>query len=424
MRLNLRPDASFFAFLFLAGSAMAQMKAAPGDWPAWRGPDRTGASSETGLLKEWPSGGPKLVWKAAGLGQGYSTPSVAGGRVFLLGTPEGGGVEALVALDANSGRRLWATPFGKLQGGKPGPRSTPTAADGRLYVISSDGKLLCAAQADGGAVWQKDLVKDFGGRCGGWAYAESPLLDGDRLICTPGGAAATMVALDAKTGAKVWACAVDRPASGKQGYATAGYASVIAAECGGVRQYIQFLAGGVIGVAAAEGRLLWSYDRPASPTANCSTPVFSEGVVWAASAYNTGGGAARIAKKGDGFEAQEQYFIKDMLNHHGGTVLVGGHLYGTGASELFCIEFATGRIVWRERGVGKGSVAVADGMIYHRSENGPVALVEVSPAGYREHGRFDQPERSGEKAWPYPVIAGGRLYLRDQDNLFCYDIAR
>lgn len=409
----------------LATAASAQLMSVPGEWPAWRGPDRTGVSAETGLLNEWPAGGPKLAWKATGLGQGYSTPSVAGGRIYLLGTPDGGETESLIALDAKTGRAVWKTPFGRLQGGKPGPRSTPTFVDGRLYVISSDGKLLCAAAADGREIWRKDLVKEFSGKCGGWAYAESPLIDGDRLICTPGGPASTVVALDRTTGAKQWACAVTKEsADRKRSYATAGYASAIAIECGGVRQYVQFLDGGVIGVSAADGRLLWTYDRPASATANCSTPVFRDGIVWAASAYNTGGGAARIEKKGDGFEATELYHLKDVLNHHGGTVLVGDHLYGTGASELFCIEFKTGHIVWKERGVGKGSVAVAGGMIYHRSENGPVALVEASPDGYREDGRFDQPERSAEKAWPYPVIAGGRLLLRDQDKLFCYDVHR
>ena len=200
------------------------------------------------------------------------------------------------------------------------------------------------------------------------------------------------------------------------------YLSAIAADVDGVRQYVQFLEGGVVGVAARDGRLLWHYDRPANGTANCSTPLFQDGSVFAASAYSTGGGKARLVRKGAAFEAREEYFVKEMQNHHGGMVLVGDHIYGTGSRSLLCIHFKTGRVMWNQRGVGKGSIACADGHLYVRGEDGTVALVEASPAGYKEKGRFDQPERSDHKAWPYPVVAGGRLYLRDWDRLFCYDV--
>jgi len=406
--------------LAMGRPVQAQLKAAPGDWPGWRGADRTGLSSETGLLKEWPADGPKLLWKIKGLGDGYSTPSLAGGRIYVMGTR--GQTELLIAVDDKDGKRLWATEVGSLAGSRPAPRSTPTVDGDRIYALSSDGKLLCADAVKGDMIWRKNIRADFRGSYGRWAYAESPLIDGDTLVCTPGGDSATLVALNKKTGEVIWKAPVRGAGGGRGGYSTAGYSSVIVAEIGGVRQYIQFLAGGVVGVAAKDGKQLWTYNKPASRSANCSTPIFRDGCVFAASGYNNGGGMARITRDGSSFTAKEEYFVRAMQNHHGGMVLVGDHIYGTGANTLLCVNFKTGKTAWQERSVGKGSVAYADGHLYVRSENGPVALVEATPTGYKEKSRFSQPDRSGQKAWPYPVIAGGKLYLRDWDTLFCYDI--
>lgn len=411
-------------------AALFQLAAsqASGDWPQWRGPERTGVISADGLLKAWPAEGPPLVWISRQAGRGFSTPSKVGDRLFLLGALEGE-EESLIALDAQNGRRVWATTFGRMHGGHPGPRSTPTWVEGRLYVISSDGKLLCAAANDGARIWSRDLVAEFGGQCGNWAYAESPLVDGDRVICTPGGSNATIVALDRATGATVWTSAIRRTRTTEPGarrprraYSTAGYSSIVVAEIGGVRQYIQFLDGGVVGVAAADGRLLWAWDDPASPVANCTTPIVAGDIVFAVSAYNTGGGAARIVRQGNEFEVQRLWFLKEFQNHHGGVVLVDGYLYGTGASELFCVKLNSGRVAWVAPSVGKGSISAAGRGLYVRSENGPVALVEADPSAYRERGRFAQPDRSNLKAWPHPVIADHRLYLRDQDLVLCYDL--
>jgi outer membrane protein assembly factor BamB len=419
----------FLAWAFLAAAVQpvaAQLKAAPGDWPAWRGPDRTGLSKETGLLKEWPKEGPKLLWKADGLGTGYSTPSVAGGRIYLMGTK--GRKERLIALDAKDGKEIWTTEVGALAGQRAAPRSTPTVDGDRVYVMSSDGKLVCAETAKGKVKWRKDLKANFGGRTGTWAYAESPLIDGDVLVCTPGGDNATLVALNKKTGDLIWKAPVKGLVAkpGRRGraspYSTAGYSSVIVAEVGGVRQYIQFLGGGVVGIAAKDGKLLWHYDNPSSGSANCSTPIFHAGQVFAASAYRNGGGAAKITRNGDKFTARQEYFVKAMQNHHGGMVLVGDYIYGTAVNSLLCVNFKTGKIAWNEESVGKGSVAYADGHLYVRGEHGEVALVEANPKEYKEKSRFDQPDRSRQMAWPYPVIAGGKLYLRDWDILLCYDV--
>jgi hypothetical protein len=398
-------------------AAQAQLKAAPGDWPAWRGADRTGVSTETGLLKEWPEGGPKQLWKATKLGAGYSTPAVTGGRVYVLGTRDK--EEFAIALDAKDGSEIWATKIGAI--GKdgppsyPGPRSTPTVDGNRIYVLGSDGDLVCLDK-DGKSVWQKNLEKDLEGKRGRWAYAESPLIDGDTLVCTPGGTKATLAALNKKNGEVIWKAAVPD--------GEAAYSSVIVAEAGGVKQYFQLLGKGVVGVAAKDGKLLWNYDKMKNST-NSPTPIFHDGCVFSSYFGPAGGGNVllRLSADGDGVAAKEVYSGKALGNHHGGIVLVGDSVYGTTQNGLVCLDFKTGEKKWEEKSVGKGSVSAADGCLYVRSEkDGQVALVEATPAGYKEKGRLTQPDRSKRNAWPHPVIAGGCLYLRDDDVLLCYDV--
>ncbi|MBO0697711.1 MAG: PQQ-binding-like beta-propeller repeat protein [Zavarzinella sp.] len=424
------PRIAVVAFVLLAGSVLA---ADPGanDWPQWRGPERTGLSRETGLLREWSSDGPKQVWKATGLGEGFSTPAVSAGRIYLIGTK--GNEKHLFCLAEKDGSHLWNVRIGQKAGvGHPGPRSTPTIDGGFAYTVTSDGTLSCVATDKGSVQWQKNYRKDFGGKHGAWGYAESPLVDGDLVIGTPGAETAAIVALRKATGEVVWKTTisgVSRKTSNDQGkkrqprdYAVAGYSSVIAAEIGGVRQYVQFLDGGVVGINAKDGKLLWHYEEPANDTANISTPIVRGDLVFAATAYGTGGGEAKIVKTADGFKAERQYFLSRFQNHHGGVVLVKDHLYGTTNTSLFCVDFKTGKLAWEDRSVGKGSIAYADGHLYVRGENGKVALVEANPAKYVENGRFEQPDRSAEKAWPHPVLANGKLYLRDWDILLCYDV--
>ncbi len=409
----------FASVLAVPGAARAQLKAAPGDWPAWRGPDRTGVSAETGLLQEWPKEGPKQVWKATGLGIGFSTPAVVGDRIYLLGGRSG--KEAVIALDAKDGKEVWAVEIGKVgrQGppDNPGPRSTPTVDSDLLYALGSDGDLACLETAMGKIVWQKNLAKDFDGKPGRYAYSESPLIDGDAVICTPGGSKATLAALNKKTGEVIWKAAVPK---GDE----AAYASPVVAEVGGVKQYVTFLGGGVVGVAAKDGKFLWRYDKTNTGMTNCPTPLFHDGFVFSASAGRGGGGDAllQLTVEGQDVSAKEVYFKTDLKNHHGGVVRVGDSVYGTTEAGLVCLDFKTGQKKWDDRSVGKGSITAADGRLYVRSENGPIALVEATPDGYKEKGRFDQPDRSKNKAWPHPVIAGGRLFLRDSDILLCYDI--
>jgi outer membrane protein assembly factor BamB len=385
------------------------------DWPQWQGPDRTAVSREKGLLPDWPKTGPNLVWKATGLGEGFSTPTVASGRIFTMGNR--GKTEYVVALAERDGKELWAVEVGPVRangGGYPGPRCSPTVDGDRVYALGLNGDLLCLDVRTGKEIWRKDLRKDFGGRVGGWGYSESPLIDGDRLLCTPGGKKATLVALDKKTGDLIWEGVVPRGDG-------AHYASIIAVKVDGKRQYVQFLSGGVVGLSN-EGRFLWRYDHPHNGTANCSTPLFHDNHVFAASAYGTGGGLVKLTPEADGCKAEEVYFTRQMKNHHGGMVLVDGYLYGADDGRLVCLDFKTGKVQWSEGRAGKGSLACADGRLYYRNEGGPMLLIEVNPNKYVEHGRFKQPERSRRPAWPHPVLANGKLYLRDQDKLFCYDV--
>ena len=410
MKLNKRLSA-ILGVLLLAGLGVAK----GADWPQWRGVDRTAVSKETGLLKSWPEGGPKLVWTARNLGEGHATPSVAGGRIYALGLR--GDDEVAFALNEKTGSEIWATKIAgrtslqARQGGE-GPRSTPTIDGQMMYVLGVGGDLACLNTADGKIKWQKHLVNDFGGRIPTWGYSESPLIDGNLVIVTPG-ARTTMVALNKATGELVWRNAIPNT--------SAGYSSVIMANVEGQKQYIQLLAGGVVGVNATDGQLAWRYDAPAGNRGiACSTPIFQDGHVFAASGYGHGGGLAKVGRS----SASEVYFTRNMKNHHGNMVVVGGYLYGADDPDsLTCLDFKTGEVKWASRGPGKGSVSFADGMIYARGEStGTVTLVEATPTGYVEKGRLEQPERSRDRAWAHPVIANGKLYIRDQGNLFCYDV--
>lgn len=550
----------------LAGSAFCGAL----DWPQWQGPDRTSHSKETGLLQEWPKDGPSLAWKTKGLGGGDSTPSVAAGRIY--GMSHRGGDEVVWALSEKDGKEIWTVPIAPAHTtswpqSKEGPSATPTVDGDRLYVMGLAGNVACLQVADGKMVWQRNLKTDFNGRSPMWDFRESPLVDGDKVICTPGGAETTIVALNKLTGETIWKAFVpdrspgsappnpgpggNRPSMmltdpvlstldtdhnkeiseaelaaaptvllkldknqdgklseeevspqmgerGAQGDSQrrrrgpgimrmlkalsaldadgngvideaeiknavaalrkldtnhdgkltedevgmksmgpqdtgVGYSSAIAVNFGGQRQYIQFLATSVAGVAAADGKFLWRYDKPANGMKlNISTPIYHDGQVFAASAYGAGGGLARLSRNANGeVTAEEVWFSKSMENHHGGVILHDGALFGAnggnGGGYLACLDFKTGEVLWNEkdpnkRRVTKGSVAFADGRIYYRTEEGPVVLIEPSRKEYVERGRFNQPERTDKPAWAHPVVANGKLYIRDQDTLLCYDV--
>ncbi|HOX03869.1 MAG TPA: PQQ-binding-like beta-propeller repeat protein [Verrucomicrobiota bacterium] len=613
------------------------------DWPQWQGPDRNAISKETGLLKEWPKDGPSLAWKIKGLGGGYSGASIAAGRIF--GMSNRGEDEVVWALSEKDGKELWVARLGpafnqRASQGREGPACTPTVDGERLYVEGLAGDVACLQVSDGKVLWQRSLTRDFGGRVPMWSYRESPLIDGDKVICTPGSEDAMLVALDKLTGKTIWKSSTPSgPSSGSGGAPSGGglsgpggrsggaasvvtgtkdpglfmgehwgmrafsckmpngkylaklyfaetyegitgpgqrvfslnvqghefkdfdiwvkaggprrayietvpvevtngefrvvftrqvenpainaieivpqtdaatgaassaaairikaglsapftdssgevwqpesgfeggmmsqvagglggslgnrdgspgsaggfgrspggfggfggsgaaYASAIAIDFDGQRQYVQLTARALIGVAASDGKFLWRYDTPANRMGiNCSTPIHHGGMVFAASAYGAGGGLLKLSKEANGgVKAEEVYATRRMQNHHGGMILLEGCLYGAnGGNEggaLVCLDFKTGNVLWDRRDSGerraKGSLALADGRLYYRTEDGAMLLIEPSPKEYIERGRFEQPDRSEQPAWTHPVIANGKLYLRDQDVLFCYDV--
>lgn len=594
-------------FIALAMTAQHAFGAPNFDWPQWQGPDRNAHSKETGLLKEWPKDGPPLAWKITGLGGGDSTPSIAKGRIYGMSTR--GQDEFVWALAEKDGKEIWAVKVApalrqNFHQSQEGPSATPTVDGDRLYVVGLAGNVACLQTTDGKVLWQRSFVTDFGGSSPMWSFRESPLVDGDKVICTPGGPEAMLVALDKLTGQTIWKTTVpastnsaapgggggggrggfggfsiastvgpqmfsqadankdqklsraeftaladtwfDRLDPAKSGQVTAaqfaerfydavpraenaggnasaprtpsrstapafvtatdtdkdgsvtrvelkntftkwydqwdadktgalteeklraglnvalpapqfgggggaggggrgfggrgggnnagaGYSSSIAIDFEGQRQYVQFTSKGVLGVAAADGKLLWRYDRPANGMGiNISTPFYHEGRVFAASAYGAGGGVVKLTKEANGtIKAEEAWFSRNMENHHGGVVLIDGTLYGAnggnGGGYPAALDFQTGDVLWNERDADKrrlrkGSVAVADGRIYYRTEEGAIVLIEPSRKEYLERGRFEQPDRTRLPAWAHPVVANGKLYIRDQDKLYCYDV--
>lgn len=414
------PLGAFFLCCMIAAVAPAA------DWPQWRGPERNGISKETGLLQDWPTDGPKLLWQQKDLGDGYSTPAVVKNRLFLINN-KGLDDEFVHALSVKDGHQLWSTHIGKV--GKPdqkpsypGARSTTTVDGQVLYALGSDGDLVCLDIARGHIRWQKNLRTDFGGSSGTWAYAESPLIDGERVVVTPGGKEATLIALNKKTGDVI------QKFVSPEGDA-AGYASIIIVNAAGKRQYVQFLAKGVVGFDADTGKFLWRYDHTTGRSpANIATPVSGDDMIYSSTHY-TGGGAVKLTAEGDGVSAKEIYFQPKgkLPSAIGGSILLGDKMFGTNAALFQCIDFKTGDVKWqKERTMAPSSLCYADGRLYaHGETDGDVALIEAAADAYHEHGHFtppNLPEKRVGKAWAYPVVANGRLYIHDFGTLWCYDV--
>ncbi|QEG01335.1 outer membrane biogenesis protein BamB [Stieleria maiorica] len=396
------------------------------NWPTFRGADRTGVSSDTGLLDRWPEDGPKLVWTAEGAGRGYASVAIADGKLFTLGdglSTADDDDEYLVCFDQKTGRQLWKSKTGvPWNSGKESwqsSRSTPTVDGDRVYVVTAFGELICFSTA-GQEQWRRHLKDDLGGKkADGWGYSESVLIDGDKLICTPGGPQCTMAALDKATGETLWTTAREEDRG-------AGHASVVIADVEGTKVYVQTTGSGALGVRADDGELLWSYEIQRT-TAVIPTPIVRGDLVFFSAGYGTGGALLRQVAQGDGVTVDEIYPPNPKLgNKHGGIVLVGDYLYGDSDDQgvPFCAELMTGETEWKSRGSGKksASVTAADGKLFIRYSDGTVVLVPASPEEYDEQGSFKVPDSGERPSWAHPVVVGGKLYLREGDKVFCYDV--
>jgi outer membrane protein assembly factor BamB len=381
------------------------------DWPQWRGPNRDGRSAERGLLKTWPAGGPPLAWQAKGAGEGYSSFAAADGRLITLGAR--GDREYVIAFDAGSGKQLWATAHGRRFGNDrgDGPRGTPTVEGDRIYAFGASGDLSVLEASSGKVLWAVNVLQKFGGSNITWGLSESPLVLADRILVNAGGPQSSIVALNKKDGAVLWRSQSDE----------AGYSSAVLHEGGGVREAIFFTGQRALGVDVADGRLLWSYDKVANGTANIATPIVRGNHVFLSSDYGTGAALLELTPGGGSVRAREVYFTKEMRNHHASSVLVGDYLYGFSSAILTAMRFDSGQVAWRDRSVGKGSVVFADERLYLFSENGVVGLAEAAPDAYREHGRF-QIKTGSLPTWAHPIVSGGKLFLRDQDTVYAYNV--
>jgi outer membrane protein assembly factor BamB len=400
-------------FCLPLSAASTNPSAASADWPQWRGPDRNGIAKETGLLKAWPAAGPTVVWSIANIGEGYGSISIKGDRIFVQGVKDK--QSSVFCLNRADGKIVWVAALGARLGQDrgPGPRGTPTVDGEQLYALAENGELACLKATDGSIVWRRNILKDFGGRNPKWLISESPLVEANNVIVTPGGEGASIVALDKLTGKTVWKT--------NELSDEAGYSSCLAVDIQGVRTIVGFTGNAGVGVRAADGKLMWRYEKVSNRTANITTPVFYDNKVFYTSGYDTGCALLSVKAQGGEVKADEIYFNREMMNHHGGVVLIDGYVYGFNNSILSCVEFATGKTVWRDRSVGKGTLTFADGHLYLLSENNVAGLAEASPAGYKETGRFQIADQ-GWPSWAHPVVCAGKFYIRNQGTLTCYDV--
>jgi outer membrane protein assembly factor BamB len=387
------------------------INASAADWPQFRGLNRDGVSGERGLLAAWPPGGPRLVWKTAGLGVGYSSPAVVQGRVYTQG--QLGEKQYVLALDAATGKKLWETNLGPAfrhpQAGD-GPRGTPSVDSGRVYALGAEGTLQSLDANTGQPIWSQNLVRQYGASPPMWGFSESPLIDGNRLIVMPGGRGAGVVALDKSTGRLIW----------KSGSEAAGHSSAIVADIGGVHEILALTGPALLALQAETGDVLWRYSKLFDRYGGIVTPIFHDNQIFLSAAFNADDALLRV----DAQRMTEVYSRNAGMRYfyYSVPVLVEGTLYSFSDAILTAMDFATGKLQWKDRSVGKGSLIYADGRLYILSEDGVMGLAAPSPTGYHEVSRFSL--QTEAVARTPPAIADGKLYLRVQDELFCYDIRK
>lgn len=402
--------------LTMLGLATPSPAAAPETpfWPEFHGPDRTNISRETGLMKGWPAEGPARLWTFGGCGKGYSGVTIAGGLIFLSG--DFGDEERLIALDLE-GHLKWQIPHGKAwKGPQPGSRTAPTWDNGFLFHLTPHALLSCFEAASGKTVWSVDLKQAFDAMVGSWGFTESVIVEGDLLLCMPGGPGGRIVALEKRTGKTVWANTEIRD--------RAAYSSPIIVTHNGTRQYVTLARESILGVDVATGKLLWTHPHPSTCDQNVTSPIYHDGGVFVTSGHRAGARVAKLAADGKG--VQETWYLQEFDNCHGGVILLDGHLYGSGCRlyerGLMCVEFATGKKAYNAREIGKVSVTYADGRLYCLGNDASMALVDVSPQRAVVKGKFAPPWKNPAPCLSHPVVCGGRLYIRHLDELMAYDV--
>jgi len=418
----LQNAASFASILIVTAAAHAA-----DSWPTFRGPQRTAVAPDTNLLTQWPEGGPKLVWQAPGAGRGYSSPAITGGRIYILGDAPStvdDKDEYLLCFNQADGKPLWKTKLGEAWNeGKSdwqSSRSTPTVDGDRVYVITPHGTLVCC-RTSGEELWRHDLKEESEGKkADGWGYSESVLVDGDLVVCTPGGPTNTMVALDKLSGKKRWST----PRPDDRG---AGHSSIVISNVGGTRVYVQSTGSGALGVRAADGKLLWTFDIDQT-TAVIPTSIIRDDLVFFVAGYGRGGALLKQVPKGNGeVDVETVYPLKtELSNKHGGVVLVGDYLYGDSEDRgiVWCAELLTGDVKWKSRGAGKNSASIvaADDHLYVHYADGMMTLVKATPTAFEEISHFELPGSGERPSWAHPVLLDGHLYVREGDVILCYDV--
>jgi outer membrane protein assembly factor BamB len=417
----------------MAVATTVHSASAADSWPTFRGPGRTAVSPDKNLLDKWPEDGPPLVWTAKGAGRGYSSLAIAGGKIYTLGdnlSTASDKEEYLQCFDQKTGKQLWThktgSPWDKGSPDWQGSRSTPTVEGDSVYVVTPPGVLVACKTSDGTELFRVDLVKEYGGqKDDGWGYSESPTVDGDKVICTPGGKKSTMVALNKKTGKEIWKTVVDDDSG-------AGHASTVVSKVGGTTVLVTTTGSAALGVRADDGKLLWNHPLPHT-TARIPTPIVRGDLVFCVFGYDPNGGGVllkQVPQPNKEAKIEEVYPLKGKLkNKHGGVVLVGDYLYGDSDSKgiLYCADFMTGEVKWTDKrskagGRGSAAIAAADGHLYVRYQNGVVVLAKADPSDYVEVGSFTPPGAGERPSWSHPVIVDGMLYLREGDSILCYDV--
>ncbi|MGQ9821923.1 MAG: PQQ-binding-like beta-propeller repeat protein [Thermogutta sp.] len=383
-------------------------------WPRFHGPRGDNISDDTGLLSAWPEDGPELIWKAEGIGNGFASVTIADGRIFTAGNVAD---QLLVSALDMDGKILWQTPNGPAwKKNYPGARGTPTVDGDRVYHLGASGDLACLKAADGTVLWSINILEKFGSQPPEWGLSESVLIDGDRVVCTPGGTQTCIVALDKRTGETVWqsdSADGDGPS----------YGTPQLAEWEGMRIILNMTAKALVGVDADSGKLLFRYPHETAYDVNASMPIFHDGKVFISTGYGSGSELIGLKKEGDGITAEQLWENKDLDNHHGGVILYQGFLYGSNyRGKWICLDWNTGETKYSENGIGKGSATLAEGMLYTYSERKKVGLVPAVPTAHDPVSSFTIPSEEREQSWAHPVVADGRLYLRHGNLLFAYDV--